>query len=225
MSEGAHLRSVLRFAALAVVLVAAAPLLAQQKADDHMADAASPLYQRSAFAHGYLHGYEQGFHLADLDIQMGHMLPGVRIRRESHEEDPHYRSAYGDKNLFVAGFKLGMRAGYADSVGGVAFRAISEMRNAADGLSAEPTSAHFDRGFYEGFLTGEHQGAGDAHASADLGNVSNACRQQHAADKPEQNQPYCDGYTRGFRLGYSDGRAQQLATQKAIETAQNGRPD
>jgi hypothetical protein len=226
MLEGTRVRSVLRLAALASLLIAAAPLVAQQKADEHMVDAASLLYQRSAFAHGYLHGYEQGFHLADLDIQMGHMLPGVRIRRQSHEEDPHYRPGYGDKRLFVTGFKLGMRAGYTDSLGGVPFRAISEMRNAADGLAAaEPTSAHFDRGFYEGFLNGNVQGAKgakDPHA-VDLAGISNTCRQQHAADKPEHGPPYCDGYTRGFRLGYNDGHAEQLASQKAIETAQNSK--
>jgi hypothetical protein len=221
MSEGTHVRSV-RFAILTFLLLAAAPLLAQQGSDEHLADTAGVLYQRSAFAHGYLHGYEQGFHLADLDIQMGHLLPGVRIRRESREEDPHYRQGYGDKSLFVAGFKLGMRAGYADSIGAVPFRAISEMRSASDGVDAGPDSKRFDRGFYEGFLNGNLQGEKNTHA-ADLGAISNTCRQQHAADKPADGQQYCDGYTRGFRVGYDDGHAQLLASQKAVETAQNGK--
>lgn len=211
------------FAILACLLLAAAALPAQQGSDEHLADTAGVLYQRSAFAHGYLHGYEQGFHLADLDIQMGHMLPGVRIRRDARDENPHYRPTYGDKGMFVAGFKLGLRAGYADSVGGVPFRAITEMRNVSDGLATAQGSAHFDRGFYDGFLNGDLQGAKDSRPSADLGSISNACRQQHASGQPADGQQYCDGYTRGFRVGYDDGRAKMLATQKSVETAQNGK--
>ncbi len=186
-----------------------------------MTDAASVLYERSAFAHGYLHGYEQGFHLADLDIQMGHLLPGVQIRRDPRETDPHYRRTFGDKALFVAGFKLGMRAGYADSIGGVAFRAIFEMRQAATGLATGEPSRHFDRGVYEGFLSGERQGANDVQHAVDLGGVAVNCLGQQTAGKSGDGQQYCDGYARGFQLGYNDSRGERVASEKAVETADN----
>lgn len=222
-SEGVYVRLLLRFTALASLVLTAGSLVAQHNPDEHMSEPAAPLYERSAFAHGYLHGYEQGFHLADLDIQMGHLLPGVHIRRAEKDEDPHYRPAYGDKALFVAGFKLGMRAGYADSVGGIAFRAISEMRNAATGLAPGGASRHFDRGFYEGFLNGERHGAGDAHRDVSPAATAGACQQQHAGDNRADGQQYCDGYARGFQVGYDDGRAERRASQKSVETAENGK--
>ena len=215
------MRSISRFAAFVFLLIAPSSLIAQNTPDPHMIDAASVLYARSAFAHGYLHGYEQGFHLADLDIQMGHLLPGVQVRRDVRERDPHYRPAYGDKSLFISGFRLGMRAGYADSIAGVSFRAVTEMRQAATGLTPGRTSKPFDRGVYEGFLHGERQGAGDAHAMADFAGVTSSCLAEHPV-KPEDGQPYCDGYTRGFQLGYSDGRAQRMSVSKDVQTAENG---
>ena len=216
------MRSISRFAAVAFLLIAPGSLIAQNAPDPHMTDAASVLYGRSAFAHGYLHGYEQGFHLADLDIQMGHLLPGVQVRRDQHDRDPHYRPTYGDKTLFVAGFKLGMRAGYSDSIAGIAFRAVSEMRQAATGLSSSGSSKPFDRGVYEGFLNGERQGAGDPHVIADFASVTTSCLAQRPG-KQEDSQQYCDGYTRGFQLGYSDGRAERGPAGKATETAQNAK--
>lgn len=214
------MRSISRFAAIALFLLAPV-LTAQSTPDPHMNDAASPLYSRSAFAHGYLHGYEQGFHLADLDIQMGHLLPGVEVKRGDRDRDPHYRPAYGDKTLFVAGFKLGMRAGYADSIGGIAFRAVSEMRQAATGLDPTGEAGTFDRGVYDGFLNGERQGAGDAHVTAGFAGVTSSCLAQRP-DQKEDSRQYCDGYSRGFQLGYADGSAERNSSQKAIETAQNG---
>ena len=216
------MHSVLRLAALSLLLLAAASLVAQRNLDEHMTDAAGVLYQRSAFAHGYLHGYEQGFHLADLDIQMGHLLPGVHARRDAHDQDPHYSPAYGDKALFVAGFKLGMRAGYADSLHSVPFQAIAEMREAARGLSPGD-SRGFDRAFYEGFVGGEHQGAGDARLLTNFDYVRSSCHQRQTNAKPADAGSYCDGYARGFRLGYDDGRGQLIASGKSIETAENSK--
>jgi len=205
--------------ALLVSLSVVSVSLLAQRPDSHLTDSAANLFQRSAFAHGYQHGYEQGFHLADLDIQMGHLLPGVKAKSDRRDQDPQYRSNYGDKGLFVAGYKLGMRAGYADSLGGVPFRALDEMRLAANGLPSG-SSKYFDRGVYEGFVNGERQGAKNALARIDLEVVSNTCMAQKAAVNPAESVPYCDGYVRGFQLGFSDGRAQFAASQKAVETAQ-----
>ncbi len=186
-----------------------------------MTDAAGVLYQRSAFAHGYLHGYEEGFHLADLDIQLGHLLPGVKARHDERPEQ-HYRSGYGDKALFSEGFKIGMRAGYSDSVGGHKFRAISELRKAAEGLEQTSASKPFDRAFYEGFVNGERQGATDPHLLTDFAGVGSTCLQQHA--KAGDHDQYCDGYSRGFQLGYGDGRAEFQAGDKGVQTADNAKP-
>ena len=216
-ATGAHVRSIFRLTILAS-LFASVSLLSQTGDDAHMTDAAAALYQRSAFAHGYLHGYEQGFHLADLDIQLGHLLPGVKAHHDERP-DSHYRAAYGDKTLFHQGFKLGMRAGYADSISGHEFRAISGLRKAADGLAASAASKHFDRAFYEGFLSGERQGVADPHLLTDFAPVSSACLQQHA----KTGEQYCDGFARGFQLGYGDGRAEFLAGDKGVQTAENSK--
>lgn len=216
------MHSVLRFAALTSLVLAAGSLVAQQNLDQHMTDAAGVLYQRSAFAHGYLHGYEQGFHLADLDIQMGHLLPGVHARHDARDGDPHYIPAYGDKTMFVEGFKLGMRAGYADSLGSIPFRAIAEMREAAEGLAPGPAK-HFDRAFFDGFVGGVRQGSSDARLLTNFDYVRASCHERQTNAKPTDAGSYCDGYARGFRLGYDDGRGQLLASGKSVETAENSK--
>src|SRR5206468_9458367 len=51
----------------AFVVSLLAPVAMAQRADRHMlADDAQSLYRRSPFAHGYIHGYEEGFHCANL---------------------------------------------------------------------------------------------------------------------------------------------------------------
>ena len=218
-AAGAYVRSFLRLAVLSSIL-AGVSLLGQSGTDPHMTDAAAALYQRSAFAHGYLHGYEQGFHIGDVDIQMGHFLPGVKAR---HDERPdgHYNATFGDKALFNEGFRLGLRSGYADSIGGHEFRAISELRKAADGLALDAASRPFDRAFYEGFVSGQRQGATDPHVLTDFAGVGNTCLQARA--NAGDHEQYCDGYLRGFQLGYGDGRAQFQAGDKRVQTADNGK--
>lgn len=201
-------------------LLATVPLLAESKTDPHLTDTAAALYQRSAFAHGYLHGYEQGFHLGDLDIQMGHFLPGVRAHHDERP-DSHYRPAFGDRDLFNEGFKLGLRSGYADSIGGHEFRAIAELRKVAGGLAAEAISRPFDQAFYEGFLSGQRQGATDTRVLTDFTGIGSSCLKTRA--KADDHEQYCDGYSRGFQLGYGDGHAQFLAGNKAVQTADNGK--
>src|SRR5258708_7028403 len=99
-------------------------------------DRAAVLCQRSNFALGYLHGYEGGFHAADQDLQLGHVSTGIKSRLDARDLSPRSRMPIGDQGLYITGYRQGAEAGYADAIGEREFRAITELRQAADGLDA-----------------------------------------------------------------------------------------
>ncbi len=186
---------------------------ANLKPDQHLDDRAGVLYQRSAFAHGYLHGYEDGFHEADQDLHMGHLLPGVTVHRERRDTQSSYRLEFGDRNLFMKGYREGLRAGYDDGVAGREFRAIDDLRAAADGLDPNRNAMHFDRGFADGYAGGRQQTATQNVTSIDFSYVGSWCREQLKHN--ESSDQYCDAYTRGYRLGYSERARQPERAQTA----------
>src|SRR5215470_5980325 len=101
--SGVAQRSLIRLAALAVMLLAAAWMAAGTDPEAHMNDPAGPLCARSAFAHGYLHGYEEGFHNADLDIHMGRI--SNQQASSSHKAPrPEKDAAMADSASFRAGY-------------------------------------------------------------------------------------------------------------------------
>src|SRR5581483_8709170 len=74
-------------------------------------DPGSALYQRSTFAHGFIHGYEQGFHIADLDYHVGRTDRKLKDIHEYRDASSGYHSSFGDKNIFRRGFREGFSQG------------------------------------------------------------------------------------------------------------------
>src|SRR5438270_5139399 len=102
----------------------------------HLQDSSTgALLSDSAFAHGYRHGYDEGFHVGDLDIHMGR---SARIGTELKESRParrEYNNVFGSKDLFVEGYQAGFHSGYSDAMVGFEYRAGKRTREAAEGLT------------------------------------------------------------------------------------------
>ena len=97
----------LRSALLAAAFLTAVTAAAQQATDPHFAvPRISAIVRQSVFAHGYLHGYEEGFHLADVDIQMGRKAREVsKIKRAKNLAG--YRREFGPRSSFESGYRQG----------------------------------------------------------------------------------------------------------------------
>ena len=206
-----------RVAQSTVIIACAALLLATAFAagdpEGHMNDAAGPLCARSAFAHGYLHGYEEGFHNADLDIHMGR-LNNPSLENSHKPPRPEKDASSSDPASFRAGYTEGYKSGYSDGISGRAFRAIAELRAAAADLQAA-NGPGFDRGFASGYASGRHYTSENETPINDFNYVLGYCL---ASANDDPGPGYCDAYTRGFRLGYNDGALQRTP----VITAKNG---
>jgi hypothetical protein len=181
-----------RFSALAIFLFIVAPLLALAgESDAHeRGDLASPLYEQSVFAHGYIHGYEAGFHLADDDYQMGRPARDLREVDAFKQADGGYRSQFGSKDDFKQGFREGFVAGYEDSFHNRPFRAVSAARLAAEGMQPD---AHPDKDFDAGFIDGYHAAA--------VSGTAQSCISQKGRPESQVTLQYCDGFGRGYQFG------------------------
>jgi hypothetical protein len=125
-------------------------------------DSSKAIYADSAFAHGYRHGYEEGFHAADRDVHLSLFAPpdrsAIRVPKNTG-----YRSGFGSKDSFRRGFEQGFRYGYLDSVEGETFRLIPSELNE---LAVKDND--FDRGVragFEGLADGCRQGFSQAFCS------------------------------------------------------------
>jgi hypothetical protein len=167
---------------------------------------AAVLYTQSAFAHGYIHGYELGFHCGDVDLQFG------RDARDPTSLAPYkrpwvaYKVGFGSKDHFKAGFQDGFRVGYSEATRGLTFRAIASLGQAAVGLTNKPEFATaFDKGFYDGYQSGRQQGSDDGREHSAFNPINPPCLGLPAA--------YCDAFGRAFEVGYGDGyRNQRIET-------------
>lgn len=192
-------------AVLAGFLVLCSTLLFAQ--ERHLGtESAKLLYTHSAFAHGYIHGYEEGFHHGDLDLQLARTprdpgsIPGYK------KAGAEYHSAFGSKDLFKCGFEDGFRAGYADAVHGMSFQAVERLRTAADGLNESDDRkviAHFDDGFRDGYRNGRRHGTDDGRNFSEAAPIVPPCFAHPRS--------YCDAYSRAFQMGYADGYENQTA--------------
>ncbi len=196
-----------RVAILAAVLLAAIPALAGANSPDphYLAASTCAIAHKSVFIHGYLHGYEEGFYLGDLDLQVGRSARDISKAREGHDVRG-YRHEFGDKHLFEDGYRQGVRVGYADAISGRSFRVIGELKAA---MALVPDAAPqgpdpvFDQGFSAGYTSGQHQGVQDGRRAAAFAASQPACP---AAPGAGHNLPdYCAAYLSGYRFGYSDG--------------------
>jgi len=182
-----------------------------QEADRHtISDPAQVLYMRSSWAHGYIHGYEQGFHTGDLEVQMGHEarpLDQFKVYREI--------SGYlgeDDHGAFRRGYREGFRVAYHDALSGGVFCAIAQIRRAAEGLEKQARLAkrEFDQALAEGYESGWVRGVQRERLVSGV---------QRAVCLAHQWSPsYCDAFSRGFELGYDAGARGPDA--HAMQTAQ-----
>jgi hypothetical protein len=212
-----------RSALLAGILLLVASIAWAQKAPDphFAAPRTSAIAHKSAFVHGYLHGYEEGFHLADLDIQMGRGVRDISKCKEAREAAG-YRREFGSKHIFESGFREGVRVGYADATAGRAFRAVDALKAigpvAPDWAQAEPDAA-FDQGFSTGYTSGQRRGLEDGHRGETLTPPLTSCPPL-PAKAPEQ-QTYCAAYVGGYRVGYDDGFT-NVARRGAVQAEARG---
>lgn len=183
--------------------------------DRHLGnDPASNLYAHSAFAHGYIHGYEAGFHSGDLDVQLGRNARNPESLAGFKHSGDDFHAQFGSKESFKAGYKDGFLAGYSDAVDELSFRAIASLRKAAMNIDIPSKGVpQFDKGFKEGYEDGRHQGADDGRESAASDPVQPPCLLHPAS--------YCSGFSRGFMLGYSDGYENQTASRPVLRS-ENG---
>src|SRR6185312_11301980 len=113
------------------------------------------LFLDSAFAHGYRHGYDQGFHAADIDIHMGRLAQAI-TKRDLRLSRREYNSSFGNRTHFEQGYQAGFFAGYDDAFAGRDYRASERAKFAASGLlDALPPSRrqYFDDGFASGYAS------------------------------------------------------------------------
>ena len=151
------------------------------------ADPSRVLYQNSAFAHGHRHGYEKGYHDADLDFQFGH---SQRTFKNMHNvpRATGYHESFGSRDTFREGYKYGYVAGYADGYEGRDFRLIT-----ASGLAQ--TDREFDAGLAAGF-----------RYSMTNSTEAMVCKQEAVrASRP------------GFCSGFEAGMAMAVAQRKASD--------
>jgi hypothetical protein len=179
-----------------------------------LSDDAQSLYRRSAFAHGYIHGYEEGFHCANLDWHMGRARRDVGRQLHIARNDVRhnaYRPEFGDKKMFTEGYEQGYAEAYDDVFSGRPFSAVSEARAAATGLTGGSVP---DRNFDDGFVAGISAARdGQATVSRDVPTSTQWCIENvHTA-----RGNYCEGYARGiiFATGPSPS-ATQTATARTL---------
>ena len=198
---------------LLVALLVAAPalLLAGQGKDDaHWnGDSAAPLYHVSVFAHGFIHGYEDGFRIADEIYQLGMAPASFNSYPQYKDATSHYDSSFGPKDRFKAGYREGFRAGYGDSIQNRRFRAVDAARASAAGISGN-VGSYFDLGFEGGFR---------AAAAADAEDAVLPCDAQTANNQRMIKAGYCDGFARGVRFWQRAAAPPNNADSQDVETA------
>ncbi len=193
---------------LSVVLLLLACATAHAQRDDWHVQSGE-LFIKSAFAHGYMHGYEAGFHNGDVDLQMGRDFRDVKAQYE-YKRPSGYRSQFGDKSQFENGYRKGFLVGYTDCFFGRNFRAAQLLNNKTGSFPNDSLAfdRHFDHAFRAGYESGQQKGLADgrnlsANGGLDLVNC------QINTDREGIAPEYCPAYQEGYQLGYSDGFANQ----------------
>ena len=167
----------------------------------------------SAFAHGYRHGYEEGYHLGNIDVNLGR-LPR-KNRGQFHGVSQGYSAQLGPRKSFDAGFEAGLQAGYSDGFTGRSFRAVEAtpwLAKALEPAFSDSAGEFFDHGLATGYSDGFRQGIPAPGLALPLDSSGVACAQStppKAEDAGAENS-YCEGYRRGFVLGYTDGLVRGL---------------
>lgn len=200
---------------LALSLVTPVFMAAQSSPDVHVTmDSARELYQSSSWAHGYVHGYEKGFHLGDLDLQLA---KPARNPEKDETAKVRMRGEYGDRKSFSKGYKQGLLVGYADAYSGREFRAFRELRKLAREFEPAVTSSNDDesnRAIDEGYKKGLAAGLYDGRTGRKFASRANV-------DTCNRNSNYCAFHDGGVQLGYADGYWNQRSPNE-VRTARAG---
>lgn len=172
------------------------------------------LYANSAFAHGFRHGYDEGFYAGDLDWQLGRQMRTVISSKEYGRAVRQYRPEFGSKRSFELGFEAGFRSGYSDAMSGGEYSMRQRMETASVGLNPDPLSpnrrSHFDEGVTNGFRSAQTANAPKRGMTAEY--IDQYCRT--TASGPYALD-YCSGFSRGYLLGIFNapkGDADSVAT-------------
>lgn len=193
-------------------------LSATAQPDAHFADhPAKALFHRSSWAHGYIHGYEAGFHSGNIDLHMARKVRDPHTVKEFKHANRWFRKEFGNRPEFEKGYGSGFEVGYLDGFTGKEFRAASEAQLISEDLTGlgEPDathSAYFDMMLDSGYVTGRRAGLNDARAKSESASGKTQCPDQVSAPQ------LCGAYKMGFRWGYTDGYSNQrpdAATQRA----------
>lgn len=173
---------------------------------------ASALNSHSVFLHGYVHGYEEGFHNADIDIQMAHGFRDVSTMSQ-YKKVAECPAKAADKAVFERGFRQGFRVGYVDGMSGRSFRAVSSLRLAVAGLSTadwnQRRRASFELGIQQGYYAGQSEGLHDGRTASAFRLMEPGCTALDQNASAAKDADYCDGFRRAFSIGYSDGYTNQ----------------
>ena len=191
-----------RCALLLGITVCLSGWLAAADLDEQCARGAEkPLLQQSIFAHGFMHGYEDGFRMADSDYQIGRRPRPIETTAQYKRADQAYRNSFGNRDEFRQGYREGLRSGYGDSIHNRKYRAVAAAHFAARGLDSD---GRINRWFDAGFVAGFQAAANPATRKMEF------CGGAQNATDPR----YCDGFGRGFAFAVnasSAPAAQELA--------------
>ena len=185
------------------------PKSAAEPTDWHLSSSgAKAFFTRSSLAHGYMHGYEEGFHQGDLDLQLGRQFQAYKDL-DGFKKIRGYRRNFGDHKNFQEGYRKGYAVGYIDAYAGRDFRAMQLVEQAKTERDTAPLTLpdrHFDEVFLQGYELGQRAGLADGRVATAVAALDpKDCGQT----VPVNDANYCDAYHRGYRLGYSDGFANQ----------------
>jgi len=141
-------------------------------------------------------------------LQMGRVARGEYVRQRVPNG---YRSQFGSKRMYEAGYEKGFDVGFADGVAGQTFRAIDNVIAATATMGTQNASAGstFDDGIRSGYQAGRTQGLNDARQQA-ARRAPAACPVRNGKE-----QEFCAAYAGGYQIGYSDGFTNQAKTTLA----------
>lgn len=198
-----------------LLLLCASVLALAESPEPHFASPrTNSVVRQSTFLHGYLHGYEEGYSTADVDLQMARE-PRDPAKIKEARSSTGYRSAFGPRRVFDAGYVEGFRVGYADSLASRTFRAVDVIRQVMD-LPVNPVA-----------MTDSPQSVRPPeprvpHASALFDLVAplpetDAPPPNKREEKREQKVagPAANAFDAGFVGGYSTGRRRGLADARS----------
>ncbi len=184
--------------------------------DSHTTDGpAKNLMQRSSWAHGYMHGYEAGFHSGNLDLHMTRTIRDPRSVKDYHHAGKCYRPKFGTREGFENGYSAGFEVGYLDGAMGKEFRAAKLAQGFSEELNSIADSAPSNRVdvmIQSGYQAGRHGGLSDARERHNFNPNKSGCPDEL------KNGASCPAYLIGYHWGYSDGFSNQRTesnTQRA----------